>query len=60
MWNLFERIINAVRPKKQQQNTYDESSAWSQEPSPQSQDPQDESGGYEQSPQKTRQNDWQD
>jgi len=60
MWNLFERIINAIRPSGRSQQTSEES----QQPYNQSQPWNEENPEQEQSPQEpasvSQQDPWQD
>jgi hypothetical protein len=54
MWNLFERIINAIRPSGQSQQTSKESQQpWNEENPEQQQSPQEPASVSQQDP-------WQD
>ena len=59
MWNLLERIINALKPSEQPQQPYDQS----QQPSDQSQSWNEESSEQQESPREpasvSQQNEWQ-
>ena len=41
MWNLFEKIINAIRPTEKPQQPSDESQSWTESTTEQSENPQE-------------------
>jgi hypothetical protein len=50
MWNLFERIINAIKPREESQQPCDQSQPWNEENPEQEQCPQEPAAVSEQDP----------
>ncbi len=67
-WNLFEKIINAFRPRKESEQVSDVSQSWPEGGSEQSwpegsteqqEDSQEPSPNYQETPGTPQQNEWQ-
>jgi hypothetical protein len=58
-WNLFERIINAVKPGKESEQVIEPSQQWREGDTEQPEDSQQPSPGFQETTVQTQQNNWQ-